>query len=117
MRARGLSDPDIQALIEAFPEGLGERYVARGKDLEADLRRMREKWEQDAAATTFDPWDKFTVPAFPLHVLPPTVVEFVRSESAVVGCDPSALAMSALCALSAALDHRFALKMMRNGNW
>jgi hypothetical protein len=117
MRADGLSDTEIKALIEAFPQGLGERYVSRGKDLEGDLRRMREKWEQDVAATLFDPWDRYSVPAFPLEVLPATLTDFVKSESAVIGCDPSALAMTALVAVSAALDHRFALKMMRNGNW
>jgi hypothetical protein len=34
-----------------------------------------------------------------------------------MGCDPSALAMAVLSAFSGALDHRFALKMMRHGDW
>ena len=34
-----------------------------------------------------------------------------------MGCDPSAFAMGVLTAFSGALDHRFALKMMRNGSW
>ena len=33
----------------------------------------------------------------------------------MIGCDPSALAMAVLTAFSGALDHRFAVKMMRNG--
>jgi hypothetical protein len=57
------------------------------------------------------------VPEFPLHVLPETVQRYVTSQSVVIGCDPAALAMSALTAFSGALDHRFAVKMMRNGNW
>jgi hypothetical protein len=117
MRARGLTDPEIQVLIQAFPSGLGERYASRGKDLEADLRRMRAKWEEETATTLFDPWDRYSVPTFPLEVLPASVADFVKSDSAVIGCDPSALAMTALVAISAALDHRFALKMMRNGSW
>jgi hypothetical protein len=65
----------------------------------------------------FDPWQPFVVPAFPLDVLPPGVSEFVTSESDVIGCDPSTLAMAGLANFSAAIDHRFKLKIMRHGNW
>jgi hypothetical protein len=65
----------------------------------------------------FDPWAQYQVPEFPLAVLPSAGLDFVCGQSAVTGCDPSALAMAMLTAFSGALDHRFAVKMMRNGNW
>jgi Protein of unknown function (DUF3987) len=69
------------------------------------------------SAVLFDPWERYIVPDFPLHVLPPAVRDYVTSQATVIGCDPCALAMAALTAISGALDHRFAVKMMRNGNW
>jgi hypothetical protein len=65
----------------------------------------------------FDPWERYIVPEFPLRVLPKIAQRYVMSQSVVMGCDPSALAMAALTAFSGALDHRFAVKMMRSGNW
>jgi len=70
-----------------------------------------------AEPNIFDPWDKCIVPPFPFDILPPGVRRFVETQSVVIGCDPSALAMAALVNFSAALDHRFALKLMRNGDW
>jgi hypothetical protein len=69
------------------------------------------------SADLFDPWQRFSAPAFPLEILPPTIRHFVVTQSAVIGCDKSALAMSCLAALSGAIDHRFALKIMRHGDW
>jgi hypothetical protein len=69
------------------------------------------------AEPVFDPWERYIVPDFPLQVLPEVVQRYVTSQSVVIGCDPAALAMAALTAFSGALDHRFAVKMMRNGNW
>jgi hypothetical protein len=69
------------------------------------------------AAPLFDPWERYIVPEFPLHILPETVQRYVKSQSVLIGCDPAALAMAALTAFSGALDHRFAVKMMRNGEW
>jgi hypothetical protein len=71
----------------------------------------------DPARALFDPWAQYIVPGFPLDVLPPVTQDFVAVESAVIGADPSALAMAILTAFSGALDHRFALKMLRNGQW
>jgi hypothetical protein len=69
------------------------------------------------AGALFDPWAEYIVPAFPLDILPPAAHDFVTTRSVVMGCDQSALAMTVLTALSGALDHRFALKMMRHGDW
>ena len=70
-----------------------------------------------AGVALFDPWQRYVVPPFPLEILPPIVRDFVTSESELIGCVQGALAMSAMTAISGALDHRFALKIMRNGNW
>ena len=43
--------------------------------------------------------------------------EFVATQGDVIGGDPSALAMAVLAACSGAIDHRFALKMMKHGEW
>jgi hypothetical protein len=69
------------------------------------------------APPLFDPWAPYVVPEFPLDTLPPAVRDYVTTQSVVIGCDPSAMAMSVLTAFSGALDHRSAVKMMRNGNW
>lgn len=39
---KGFSDVDIVALVKAHPQGIGARY-SEGKDLDADIRRAREK--------------------------------------------------------------------------
>jgi hypothetical protein len=68
-------------------------------------------------APLFDPWERFIVPEFPFEILPQVVRDYVKAQSVVLGCDPAALAMAALTAFSGALDHRFAVKMMRSGEW
>jgi hypothetical protein len=67
--------------------------------------------------TLFDPWQAFPVPAFPLDTLPPPVRNFVDFQARNIGADPSGIAMAALAACSGAIDHRFGLKMMENGDW
>ena len=68
-------------------------------------------------ATVFDPWERYIVPEFPFRILPPTLQNYVNSQSTAIGCDPSAMAMATLTAISGALDHRFAVKMQRGGDW
>jgi hypothetical protein len=119
----------LQALMLATPLPHDERWKARFNDLGRLVDDGRAKYGNNqqnaeaAAAQTqsavplFDPWERFIAPEFPLRILPAAVREYVVSQSAVIGCDRSALAMAALTAISGALDHRFAVKMMRNGNW
>jgi hypothetical protein len=73
--------------------------------------------QEQQATELFDPWQRYAVPAFPLDILPSSIKHFVTTQSEIIGCDKSALAMSVLAAISGALDHRFALKLMRYGNW
>jgi Protein of unknown function (DUF3987)/Bifunctional DNA primase/polymerase, N-terminal len=73
--------------------------------------------EDQQPTELFDPWQRYAVPAFPLEILSPTIKHFVMTQAEIVGCDRSAMAMAVLAALSGALDHRFALKIMRHGGW
>jgi hypothetical protein len=52
------------------------------------------------ATELFDPWQRYAVPAFPLEILPPPIKHFVQTQSEIIGCDRSGLAMAALAALS-----------------
>jgi hypothetical protein len=70
-----------------------------------------------STATLFDPWERYIVPEFPFGVLPGVLQDYVGSQSQVIGVDASAIAMAALTTISGSLDHRFAVKMMRGGNW
>jgi hypothetical protein len=73
--------------------------------------------KSDAADSLFDPWAEYIVPTFPLDILPPVAQEFVRAQSVLIGCDRSGMAMAVLATFSGSLSHRFALRMMRNGDW
>jgi hypothetical protein len=50
-----------------------------------------------------DPYAEFVGPEFPLHVLPPTLANFVDAEHRAMGADPSAIAMAALTAVAGAI--------------
>jgi hypothetical protein len=89
--------------------------TAEGKSSEPS--KKKEKPAEWHNAELFDPWAQFYVPEFPLDVLPRPVQEFVVAQGEVIGCGPAAMAMAVLATFSSALDHRFALKMMRHGNW
>jgi hypothetical protein len=110
--------PDIR--IISFPELLDggdlSDWIALGHTREAFLARANATPRFELSATLFDPWAEFNAPDFPVGVLPPVVRDFVLAQSAATGADISGAAMAVLCALSGAIDHRFALKMMRNGN-
>jgi hypothetical protein len=73
--------------------------------------------QQQYSTQLFDPWQRYIVPAFRLEILPPVLKHFVITQSDILGCDRSALAMTTLAAVSGALDHRFAVKLMRHGDW
>jgi hypothetical protein len=118
LREDGWTIAGIVALLERYPDGIAKKFRGR---LQREIERVWNKLgtANDLVSTepVFDPWERYIVPEIPLHVLPPTVQDYVKSQAVVIGCDPSALAMAALTAFSGALDHRFAVKMMRNGNW
>jgi predicted P-loop ATPase len=48
---KGFTNGEIKILIEAHPRGIGARYL-QGKDLTADIKRVREKLENQAGGTS-----------------------------------------------------------------
>jgi hypothetical protein len=112
----------LRALVAAAP-GDSLRKMRRLGDIPGIISSAAEKigagQEQQRPQPTelFDPWQRYAVPAFPLEILSPTIKHFVMTQAEIVGCDRSAMAMAVLAALSGALDHRFALKIMRHGSW
>jgi hypothetical protein len=126
-------EPILQALVDAALRMPTYRANDPWKDLGKMVERViRAGMERPISAppepkpppqpssppvTLFNPFEAYVVPPFPLDVLTEGVQEFVVSHARIVGCDVSALAMTALVNFSAALDHRITLKMMRNGRW
>ncbi|MGB6766749.1 MAG: DNA-primase RepB domain-containing protein, partial [Methyloceanibacter sp.] len=99
-----------ESWLTKHPEKRVTEDTATKKDQSPDT-------SSSATADLFDPWQRFSAPPFPLEILPPTIRHFAATQSEVIGCDKSALAMACLAALSGAIDHRFALKIMRHGDW
>jgi hypothetical protein len=95
------------------------RWQVRFNKIPSIVHSAREKFNGAGTnvARVFDPWQRFIVPPFPIEVLPPVAQNFVIDHSAVIGCDPAAVAMSMLATFSGALNHTFALKMLKNGSW
>jgi hypothetical protein len=110
----------LQAAMQGSTAPRDQRWQERFGDIPNLVDSAERKFRQPEPpndAPLFDPWERYIVPEFPLHVLPEAAREYVRSQSIVIGCDPAALAMGVLTTFSGALDHRFAVKMMRNGSW
>jgi hypothetical protein len=64
-------------------------------------------------APVFDPWEQFITPPWPMDVFDdvPRLREYTRVMADAFGCDPAAIAMSALTALSGAITHETKLIM------
>ena len=112
MRSTGPRDDRWHARFNEIPRAVS---TARAK-IDA---QQNDRQNTDAGKPIYllDPWQRYTAPAFPLHTLPPVLANYVRTQSRVMGCDTSALAMATLATASGALDHQFRLKMMRHGDW
>jgi hypothetical protein len=114
----GAAVNQIRELMEAVPpKERDHRWQSRFDDVPRMVDTAQAKFREEPGEPIFDPWDDYIVPKFPLEILPQTVQRFVTEQSRVVGCDPSALAMATLANASGSLDHRFKLKLMRNGDW
>jgi hypothetical protein len=113
----------LRALMEAVPpERRDLRWTARNGDIPRIVDTAKAKWGANEPAVlghedVWDPWERSGVPDFPFDILPEEIRDFVQSHSALLGCDASALAMASLVNFSGALDHRFALMMMQQGDW
>jgi hypothetical protein len=110
-----MSSPLAGSFEETVGESESERREREGR--ERGKSNGAGSGAQTTAAPVFDPWERYIVPEFPVRILPPTLRDYVRSQSTVIGCDPSAMAMATLTTISGALDHRFAVKMQRGGDW
>jgi hypothetical protein len=88
-------------------------------DAEDEQPKPEEEQPKSTAeeVTLIDPWDRYLVPPFPIDVFPTLLQDYVAAQAEIIGCDPTCIAMNTLATFSGALDHRFALKMMRNSNW
>lgn len=127
---RGWSDLEILTAAAAFTL---PGYTAA--QTQAEVRKAieggRRKWgitdtepqvSADGPASpfqgdVFDPWDALRPLTFPIDTLPPVLAAFVSSRAKAIGCDPAALAMCALSALSVAIDGRARLRMKRHDTW
>jgi hypothetical protein len=92
---------------ENEPSNANEKPKAETKTENPNAETRTEKPKAKEFDPLFDPWAKFVVPNFPLDVLPEVLRVFIVERSAVIGCDPSGLAMAVLTACSGALDHPF----------
>lgn len=117
-----------QAQAEKFQAHRNEVTEARKKPEETFVAEIvssdgdavpvaRETKQEGVGRSIFDPWERYAVPAFPMDVLPDVVRNFVEYLSVSTGGDRSAVAMSALAALSGCMSQEFALKMKRSGDW
>jgi hypothetical protein len=82
-------------------------------------RRTNAHEPQDAerGPSFYHPWERHPVPAFPQHCLPPFLRDFAAYQGRVLGADVNAVAMAGLAVCSAALDHRFRLRLKRHTAW
>jgi hypothetical protein len=78
---------------------------------------VEERLDPEVTEPIFDPWETYVVPRFPLEVLPDTVHRYVIEQAELIGADASALAMACLAQAAGSLDHRFALRVMKHGDW
>lgn len=127
--SRGWSDLEIMAAAPSLTLP-GYTLEQTRRDLTAMINPARQKWgisDTDHAingepATPYgeeviDPWDTLRPVKSPLGVLPPVVEAFALSRAEAIGCDPGAVAMACLSALSAALDGRSRLRMKQHDKW
>jgi Protein of unknown function (DUF3987) len=123
---RGIVATEPNGLAKGYGERLRaevESVYAKLQEIDARRRHERNGAEHSEAngagrgGHVFDPWERYIVPGFPFRILPPALRDYVGSQSTAIGCDPSAMAMATLTAISGALDHRFAVKMQRGGDW
>lgn len=128
---RGFSDAEIFAYAEHMTTA-GFQVAQTRRELAKMLDSARAKWgvgntdhvvgekegpAEPFAGAIFDPWDALAPVAFPMDALPPALAAFSASRATAIGCDPAAVAMACLSALSAALDGRSRLKMKRFDSW
>lgn len=127
--SRGWSDAEILATAPTLTLP-GFTLAQTIKDLTVMIQGGRTKWGiGDTDHSVFgepaspygneimDPWDTLKPVPFPMAALPAIIGEYARSRAEAIGCDPAAVALSCLSALSAALDGRSRLRMKQHDAW
>lgn len=127
---RGWATKEILATAEHLTlEGFTVQQTRR--ELAKMIESARNKWGVDDtdhaigaaepaapfSGPIMNPWDAMSPVAFPMDALPPALAAFAGARAAAIGCDPAAVAMAALSALSAALDGRSRLRLKRHDKW
>jgi Protein of unknown function (DUF3987) len=123
--AHGLPELAARRVLRALLDITQTTDPGRLRRRDTELSKLRETvhsgYKKFATATPtdtlLDPWSQVQLPDFPLATLPAVVRRFVERQSLIIGGCPSAMALSVLCTLSGAIDHRFKVKMMRHGDW
>jgi hypothetical protein len=101
----------LRAWMRASAGPRDERWCTRFNDIPRGVSTARAKigdpQDEDADADgpteLLDPWQRYTAPPFPLKTLPPVLADYVTTQSRVIGCSASGLAMATLAAASGAL--------------
>jgi hypothetical protein len=120
--SRGAPEPVTDRVLRALMANSAPADPERVRRRDIEIKKLPETISSaykkfTAPATLFDPWAEYPVPDFPVEILPFIAQDFVKTQSVVIGCDISGMAMAVLATFSGALSHRFALRMMRNGSW
>jgi uncharacterized protein DUF3987 len=110
---KGLGWPSCKAIHGAgskfcttcphFAKNKSPLNLAQPYQASAAPSTMSSQASASAPASFVDPYSDFAGPAFPLEVLPPTLINFVDAEHRAMGADPSAIAMAALTVVAGAM--------------
>ncbi len=73
--------------------------------------------DNDRKLQPFNPWSEYSVPPFPLDVLPTAMRRFVEAKADETGACRSAIAMSALVTASGALTHQATVALNGHGQF
>lgn len=127
---RGWSNAEILAAAEGFTlpgYTVAQTQAEVAKAIEGGRRKWGVPDQQHEvtgdgpaapfAGAPFDPWDTLRPLAFPMDALPAELAAYAASRARSIGCDPAAVAMCCLSALSVALDGRSRLRMKRHDGW
>jgi hypothetical protein len=124
LKELGRSIGQIEELLAKYPRGIAEKYIGRlRQEIERCYGKTREAADPPPPTTVtstdeaVDFWAERVVPKFPMMTLPVIVREFVEVNAASAGFDPAGLAMAALATLSAAIDHRTKIRMVKGSSF
>ena len=117
-------NPESAALVEAVGKLIAEMIRERDEPDDTDEAAndafgagSTTGAGASAAPTAIEPvdlWAKFDPPTLPRGLLPPLIEEFAFERSAVMGCDPTGLALGALAVCAASIPEDIQIQPKRN---